>query len=144
MVAHRNSIIINAPVGRVFSYVNEPRSLPDWMIGMKEIRNVIGSGEGQQYEWTFKMVGLALRGQNVVVDYVENQRASHQGIGMIHSLWTASCEPVNGSTKLTIDVEYTIPLFVLGRLAENATVRRNDRDLKKSLAKLKEILEGVS
>ena len=143
MVAYRNSIVISAPRDRVFEYVNEPRTLPDWMIGIDEIRNIRGSGEGQQYEWTFKMAGVSLRGQSVVVDYVEGVRACHQGIGMIHGLWTHLCEETDEGTQVTVDVEYKLPFFVLGRLAESATVRRNDRDIKKSLKRLKQIVERM-
>jgi hypothetical protein len=142
MASHTNRIDIHAPPHRVFAYVNEPRTLPDWMIGMKEIRNVRGSGEGMQYDWTFKMAGIALRGQNVVVEWEDDRRAAHQGIGMIDSVWVASVEPLDKGTRLQIDVEYTIPIFVLGKLAESATVGRNDRDLKKSLARVQAILES--
>ena len=109
---------------------------------MKDIRNVIGSGEGQQYEWTFTMAGISLRGQSVVVEYVENQRACHQGIGMIESMWTASVEAIEGGARLTIDVECKLPLFVLGTLSERATVKRNGRDLEKSLERIKRFLEN--
>ena len=143
MVSYRNSIVVNAPKERVFEYVNEPRTLPDWMIGIEDIYNVRGSGEGQQYDWTFKMLGLSLRGQSIVVDYVQNVRASHQGIGMIDGVWTHLCEDTAEATRLIVDVEYELPFFVLGRLAESATVRRNDRDIKKSLKRLKEIVERM-
>lgn len=142
MVSHTNSIDIHASPRRVFLYINEPRTLPDWMIGIKDIRNVVGSGEGMQYDWTFKMAGIALRGQSVVVEYEEERRTVHQGIGMIHSQWTARVEPTDSGTRLTIEVEYTIPLFVLGKLAESATVGRNAKDLKKSLAQAQAILES--
>ncbi len=143
MVKHENSIVIDAPLSEVFAYVNDPEALPEWMVGMIETRNVIGEGEGQQYEWTFKMVGVQLRGQNVVVEYIPNQCAAHQGIGMIDSLWTNRVEEEReGRTKLTIEVEYTIPVPVLGKLAEHLTVRRNERGLQFSLLNVKEKLEG--
>jgi carbon monoxide dehydrogenase subunit G len=144
MASHSNSIVVDAPRAKVFEYVNDPRTLSDWMIGIEEIRNVRGAGEGQQYDWTFKMAGLSLRGQSVVVDYLQDVGACHQGIGMIHSLWTHRCEDTAEGTKLTIDVEYTLPFFVLGRLAESATVRRNDRNINTSLKRLKEIVERMA
>jgi uncharacterized membrane protein len=142
MASHENSIVIEAPASEVFAYVNEPRTLPDWMVGMIEVRNVIGAGEGLQYDWTFKMVGIQLRGQNVVVEYIPNERASHQGIGMISSLWTNIVEPDPGGTRLTIEVEYTIPVPVLGKLAESLTVRRNERGVQLSLLNIKDTLEA--
>jgi hypothetical protein len=144
MAWHKNNIVINASPSEVFAYVNEPTTLPEWMVGMIDIRNIIGIGEGQQYDWTYKMVGIQLRAMNVVVEYVPNERASHQAIGMINSIWTNTVEPLEGGTKLTIEVEYTIPVPVLGKLAENATVRRNERDLQSSLLNIKERLESSS
>ena len=141
MASHENSIVVNVPVSEVFAYVNAPATIPDWMTGMIEVRNVRGSGAGQQYDWTYKMVGVHVRGQNVVVEYIPNECATHQGIGMLSSAWTNIVEPHEGATKLTIKLKYTIPLPVLGKLAEHLTVRRNDRDFKTSLLNLKETLE---
>jgi uncharacterized membrane protein len=142
MASHKNSIVINAGVSEVFAYVNEPTTIPDWMTGMIEVRNIVGSGFGQQYDWTYKMVGFHIRGQNVVVEHIPDDRATHQGIGMISSAWTNIVEPHDGGTKLTVTLEYTIPVPVLGKLAERLTIRRNDRDFNTSLLNLKETLES--
>jgi uncharacterized membrane protein len=144
MVRHEHSIVIEAPVEEVFRYVNDPNSMPEWLVGMVETRNPVGSGEGLQYEWTYKMIGLQLRGQNVVVDYIHNECATHQGIGMIQSLWTNRVEAHESETRLTMEVEYTLPILVLGKLAEHLTARRNEREIELSLMNLKETLEGRS
>lgn len=141
MVRHEQSIVINALVEDVFDFVNDPLNLPEWMIGMVEIRDPVGSGEGLQYEWTYKMGALQLKGQNVVVEHVRNQRATHQSIGMVESLWTNIVKPRDGGTALTIEVEYTLPFIVLGRFAEHLTLRRSEREMQLSLLTLKEILE---
>ncbi len=142
MPSYENSIVIQAPVRAVFAYVNEPTTFPDWVNGMIEVRNVIGVGEGQQYEWTFKMVGIQFRGQSVAVNYVQDECAAYQSIGMIESLWTNIVEPHDGGTKLTIKLEYSIPAPVLGKLAEQLTLRRNKRGLDASLLNAKEVLEA--
>ena len=142
MVNYENSIVIHASASEVFAYVNEPTTIPDWIVGMIEVRNVVGTGAGQQYEWTFKMVGIQLRGQTVVVDYILNQCSTHQTIGMISSSWTTTIEPHEDGAKLNIKIEYTLPVPVLGKLAEHLTVRRNARDLDSSLLNIKEALEG--
>ena len=71
-----------------------------------EVRNVIGTGVGQQCDWT-----------NIV-------------------------EPHENGTKLTVEVEYTLPGAVVGKLAEHLTIRRMKRDLQSSLLNVKEMLEG--
>jgi hypothetical protein len=108
---------------------------------MVETRNVIGSGEGQQYEWTYKMAGLLLRGQTTVVEYEPNTRVVHQSIGTVSSTWTTTLAPHDGWTDVTMEVEYTVPIPVLGKLAEQLAIRRDARDLEIALTNVKEALE---
>jgi hypothetical protein len=42
-----------------------------------------------------------------------------QTIGMIHSTFAYSAEPHEKGTRLTLEIDYTIPIPVLGRLAEH-------------------------
>ena len=142
MPSYENSIAIDAGLSDVFAYVNEPKKFPDWVHGMIDVRNVIGSGEGQQYEWTFKMVGIQFRGQSVAVNYIPDECAAYQSIGMIESIWTNIVEPLARGTKLTIKLEYSIPTPVLGKLAEAITLRRNRRGLDATLLNAKEVLEA--
>jgi hypothetical protein len=90
------------------------------------------------------MAGALLRGQAVVVDCVPNERSTHQTIGMLEATWTSIVEPHEDGTKLIIEVEYTIPVPVLGRLAEHLTVRRMERDLESGLLNVKDIIESRS
>jgi len=142
MISHEHSIVIRAPLREVFAYVNAPATLSDWMTGMIDIRNIVGDGAGLQYEWTYQMAGIRLRGQNVVVEYIPDECAAHQSIGMVNATWKSFVEPHEDGTTLTLQVEYTIPFPVLGRLAEHLTVRRNERDLEGYLLNIKDILEG--
>lgn len=142
MATWKNSIAIHAPADRVFAYVDEPVTLPEWLPGMVEVRNVVGTGAGQQYEWTYKMGGLLLRGQNTVVEHVPNKCGVHQIIGSINALWEYGVEPHVEETTLTIAVVYTIPIPVLGKLAEHITVRRNAREFDLALATVKDLMES--
>jgi uncharacterized membrane protein len=142
MISHEHSLVIHAPLSEVFAYVNAPETLPDWMTGMSEVRNIVGSGAGLQYDWTYTMVGVRLRGQNVVVEYVPDECAAHQSIGMVNSVWKAIVEPHVDGTKLLFQVEYTIPFPVLGKLAEHLTVRRNKRDVENYLLNVRDTLEA--
>jgi len=83
----KNSIVSHAPADRVFAYVDEPMSYPMWMPNMVEVCDVVGAGAGQQHEWTYKIAGVLLRGQTVVVEHVPNKRGAHQIIGTIQAFW---------------------------------------------------------
>jgi len=142
MATWKNSIVIHAASDKVFAYVDEPMNYTTWLPNMVEVRNVTGTGAGQQYEWTFKMGGLLLRGQTVVVEYVPNKSASHQIIGNIHALWEYEVENDEKGTVLTIGVDYSVPIPVLGRLAEHIVVRELGRQFDVGLENVKDLMEA--
>jgi len=140
MVSVRKSVVISAPPDRVFEYVTEPSTMAEWLTKMVEVRDIVGTGEGQQYEWTYKYAGLLLRGQSVVVQHVPNRLAVSQSIGMIGSTWTFRVEPHEEGSTLTIEVEYSVPIPVLGKIAEHVAVRLDARDLETSLSNVQDML----
>jgi hypothetical protein len=142
MAAWKDSIVIHAPVDTVFAYVDEPMRLAEWLPHIVEVRNVLGTGAGQQFEWTAKMAGLVLRGQSTVIEHVPNHCAVHQTIGMVNSTFGYTVEPRPEGTALTLESEYSIPMPVLGRLAERVVLNRNVREFELALVNVKETLES--
>lgn len=142
MASWKDSILIHAPPNEVFAYVDNPSDLPAWLPNMVEVRNVIGTGLGQQYEYTYKMAGLLLRGQNFVIEHVPNERGLHQVIGTISALWDYSVEPHEQGTLMNLEVEYSIPIPVLGRFAEHLAVRQNARSFELALINVKDVMEA--
>jgi hypothetical protein len=142
MASWKDSIPIHASPDEVFAYVDDPRELPTWLPSMIEVRNVVGTGLGQQYEYTYKMAGLLLRGQNIVIEHVPNERGLHQVIGMISALWDYSVEPHADGTVLNIEVEYSIPIPVLGRLAERLAIKQNAASFELALINVKDVMEA--
>lgn len=136
------SAVIHAAPERVFAYVTKPLALPEWLPSMVEVRNIVGTGAGQQYEWTYKMAGLLLHRQSTVVEYLPNQCAVHQSIGSIGSDWTMAVAPHEEGALLSIRVEYSVPVSVLGKLAERLAVRRDARDFALAFDNIKETLEN--
>lgn len=141
MASLSRSAVIQAPLERLFEYVSDAEKLPEWLPSMVEVRKVVGSGEGQQYDWTYKMIGLLLNGQTTVVEYVPNKCTVHQSIGTIRSTWTIGVEPHADGSRLTIFVEYEVPVPVLGRLAERVAISRDARDFEMAFENIKETLE---
>ncbi|MFZ1866801.1 MAG: SRPBCC family protein [Polyangiales bacterium] len=137
------SIIINAPVQKVFEYIDDPRNDPEWMIDMMEVHEVEGPpGVGRHFHWTFKMVGVPLKGQSTTIEHVPNRRTVTESQGGVSSTWAADLQPEGDGTKLTMKVEYTIPVPVLGKLAEHLVAKRNERNLESSMQNIKQILEA--
>jgi len=136
------SIDINGSIDRVFAYVENPSMHTQWLPSLMEIRNVTGSGKGQHYEWTYKMAGLPLDGESTVIAHVPNERLVIRTKGSTEGLWTFVVEPHDGGTRLDLTVEYSIPLPVLGKLAEKLVIQRNERELALAVQNIKDHCEG--
>lgn len=136
------STIINAPADKVFAYVADPMNAPEWLPSMMEVTEVTGSGEGQHYRWRFKMVGVPLNGESTVKEYIPNKRRVVESKGGANATWAYTFEPSDGGTKFGIEVEYTIPLPVLGKLAERLVLKRNEREADMAMENIKDTMEG--
>lgn len=116
--------------------------LVEWLPGLMAVYEVVGSGIGQQQELTSKMAGVRLHGQAVVVEHVPNALSVQQTVGMVHSDFGYSVEPHEDGTLLTLEIKYTIPIPVLGKLAERLVVARNAREFELALTNIEETVEG--
>jgi len=137
-----NSININAPVEKVFTYLADPTNIPEWMVGMTEVMDVTGSGVGLRYHWKYKMAGVPLKGKSTRTEHVPNERLVVESKEGIPSTFTFAFAPHEGGTKLDMDVDYTIPIPVLGKLAEKLVLKRNQREMELNNQNIKERLEG--
>ena len=142
MISQRCSIRIDAPREAVSAYIDDPRNMPEWLPSLVEVREVQGAGLGQRFAWTYKMGGLHFDGKSTVIDYVPGERSVHESNGGITSTWTTTLQPRSDGTELTIEVEYTVPVPVLGKLAEKLAVRRDARELEEALENIKLSVEG--
>jgi uncharacterized membrane protein len=142
MVRVEKSIVINAPVEKVFAYINDPTNSPGWSPGLVEVQDVVWQEVGKRFRWTYKMAGLLLHGEMTDIENVPNERIVGRSEGGAVSTWTWTFEPHDGGTKLNLVVEYTIPIPVLGKVAEVLVLRQNERDTELGLANVKDRMEA--
>lgn len=141
MATITRSININAPVEKVFAYLDEPANNPEWMVSLVGVSNVTGSGVGQRYNWEYKMIGIPFQGESTVTEQVRNERAVVESKGGIPSTFTFTFRPLEAGTKLDLEVEYTVPVPVLGKMAEKLVLKRNEREADLWMENIKERLE---
>jgi uncharacterized membrane protein len=140
---HKHIEII-APVRKVFSYIENPTNDPDWMPSMIEVRDVHGSGAGTNFKWSWKMAGLRFEGESTFVEDIPDKELVVKSKGGIEATWTFKVEPRKNTTYLDLDIDYSVPIPVLGKLAEKLLMKRNDREADLGLMNLKERLEAES
>ncbi len=143
MAKLKKTVTIKAPVEKVFGYISEPTSLPEIWPSLVEVKDVqrLPNG-GHSNRWVYKMAGIRLEGTSEDVEHVTNQRIVSKTRGGAESTQTWIFQPEAGGTKVTFGIEYTVPIPVLGKLAEAVIVKMNEHEGDLVLANLKARMEA--
>ena len=136
-----NSIVINAPVEKVFEYC-VPENLTEFWPSVVEVTNIqeLPNG-GHSFNFVYKMAGMTFKGTNEDIEFVKNERTVSKSTGGLESTVTCEYQAVEGGTKFTAAVEYIVPVPLLGKLAESFIVKMNENEQKVVLENVKARLE---
>ena len=110
MASVTSSIVINQPVGKVFSYLIEPESQKSLQPGLLEVKVTPDGpiGVGSTYHYTTEVMGRKYETQLQVSAFEENKVWNTKTINVPKSVETAySFEAVGDTTKLTIFMDLT-------------------------------------
>ena len=88
------------------------------------------------------MAGVFLEGETTVTEHIQNKRRVTQIKGGVNSTWVFNFETQDGGTMMELEIEYTIPVPVLGKLAEKIVLKRNEREADLAMANIKDKMEG--
>ena len=88
------------------------------------------------------MAGMRLEGETTTEEYVPEKKMVTRSKGGVNSLWTWSFEPHNNGTKMDLVIDYTVPIPVLGKIAEAIVLKQNIREADLALANIKVKMES--
>jgi uncharacterized protein YndB with AHSA1/START domain len=142
MAKVKKSITINAPVEDIFAYISVPTNLPEIWPSLVENKDVqpLPNG-GHKFRWVYKMAGMRFEGDSEDVEFVPNQRMVNKNTGGIASVLTWTVQAAEGGTQVTFEADYTVPVPLLGRLAEPFIARSNEHEAELLLENLKARME---
>jgi carbon monoxide dehydrogenase subunit G len=136
---------IKAPVDRVYSFIaDRPEAATSFIPGLNRISHVSQpkAGVGQTWEYEFNWFGLVISGQTRCTKLDRPHSYQFQTITGNHSTWTYRFEPVDETTRLTLEVEYDVPQNMLTRYASQGTLdKMNQERAAEALTNLKGLLE---
>jgi len=135
-------ILINAPVEEVFAYASDPTNQPEYWPSMIETRDVEELPQGgKKYRWVYKMAGIRLEGSTETTEFVKNERIVTKSKGGVESTFIYEYKPEGEGTRVSVELEYKVPVPVLGKLAEAFVLKINERETETVLGNLKDRLE---
>lgn len=136
------STTISAPVEKVFPYIDDPMSQLEWLPGIMEVKDITGEGVGAHQRFSYKMIGIRLEGESTCTQYIPNKRIVTESKGGVVSTWTWTFKPENGGTRLSVVVDYTIAIPLLGKVVEVVARKWTDREADMATANIKARMEA--
>ncbi len=138
---HSNSIVIAAPAEKIFDYVTNPKSWPEWLPSSHEIdcdNRPMGFGDTFHEHWSTRSGRVDLDWVVIACErpslWIGLTNTSFIGPVVVHY----SLEPADGGTRFTRIVRNP----QRPRAATEDQVRRIDDEAKLGLANIKKNVEG--
>jgi uncharacterized protein YndB with AHSA1/START domain len=135
-------IIVNTSLEKVFKYVENPGNWPEFWPSLVEITDVQALPDGGYHaKYEYKMAGRRFKGEGEFTDYVPNHWFVVSTKGGIHGKLTFtfrsfSEKPRLYQTRVTLTIDYVIPIPLLGKIAEIIIRQMNDQEIGLALSNL--------
>jgi uncharacterized protein YndB with AHSA1/START domain len=142
MAKIHKQVTIHASIDKVFTYMTNPRNLPEIWPSMVEVKNVKSRAEGgYNFDWVYKMGGMRFDGASDTIEFLHNKRQVTKSTKGIESKFTWDYETVMDGTQLTLEIEYKVPIPLIGKFAEAFLTKQNDHEADLLLENLKDKME---
>ena len=120
---------IQAPLEKIFGYISEPSNMPEFWPSLVGVRDVQSLPKGGYVGlWEYKMLGMRFTGTAEYTQIVPNQFFVIKTKGGITSTIAWTVRSRENKTRVTLTIEYKVPIPLLGKLAEAIIVKMNDRE----------------
>lgn len=102
----------------VLGFIADVRNRTRYLPSLRSLSDIQGGpvGAGTTWKWKFAILGMEFEGTARSINYEAGKLYSFQTEGGLGSKWTYQVEPERDGTKLTIDVEFTIPEHLAAHL----------------------------
>ena len=129
MAILEKEVTVEAPIEEVFGYISDPRNMPEFWPGLLEVKNVqpLPNG-GYSAHWIYKMAGVRFEGTGKYIKMVPNKFFVIETKGGIPSTITWTFRSRDNITRVTLTIEYKLPVPLLRKLAETIIAKMNDHE----------------
>lgn len=142
MATIERSFVVKTSQERVFAFLADHANDSKWLPGLEDARNFTGEGTDYHWETTFKMAGMSFNVAGQVVEHDPPRRHVVETRSGMVSTWDWTLEPEGDNTRVSLKMEYTIPVAALGKIAEKILLKQNEKTADEGMANLQRILGG--
>lgn len=141
MATIKRSFSVKAPREQVFAFLADHANDTKWLPGLVDTRKFTGEGIDYRWEMIYKMAGISFNVTGKVTEHDPPRRHVVETRSGMVSTWDWTLEPEGGGTKVSLLMEYTIPVSALGKIAEKLLLKQNENAADEGVANLQRILE---
>lgn len=145
MAKNQHSVVIAAPVEKVFAFAADFENDPRWRDEVQRMRYTSGRpvGVGTRAVETARVLGQTLETTTVTTDYEPNRRVAAKSVsGPVPIVASRDFEAVPNGTRFTYTLEGDTSGVLLFRLIQPVLTRWYQRRIEGYLRTLKRILES--
>ena len=137
-----NEVVIDAPLEKIFNYVSQPSNLLQIWPSLVEITNLkLLPNGGYSYQWKYKVGGIHFSGKGECIEYINNLWLISRNTGAFDSTVTFTFRAKGNQTKVTLTIDYQLPLRRLTRLGETIILKMKEKEAKLIMDNLRIIFE---
>ncbi len=129
MARVEKAAIVNAPIRKIFGYINAPRNWLEVWPSLMEISDVqsLPNG-GYSASWVYKMAGMRFNGTGEYTSVVQDKWLVIKTKDGVRSTITWTFRSWGNKAKVFLAIEYKVPIPLLGKLAEAIVVKMNEQE----------------
>ena len=137
------STTVHARAEDVFHFLEDKTHFPEFWPSMMDVSDIrdLPNG-GKHFHWSYKMAGIRFEGDSEEIEVIPNQKLVSKNEKGIESTVTWLLDGHGDDTEVTFEVDYRVPVPVLGRLAEKVVVKLNEHEADAVIANLKTQIEA--
>ena len=137
------SVEVKCAPDSLMEYIVDVTNHPAFIGPLKSVTNVKGDVRqpGTSWDWVYNIAGVELSGKAETVRFVPAKEFVYKTTTGAISTFTYRADGAGSKTKLSLNVEYEVPVNALGKMKASVFEKLNDAEGKRVVENLKALLE---
>lgn len=136
----KQSIVINAPVSKVFEFVTNPANWPRYVTNLMDVKDMSPDipAKGSTFTFQYKIMGFKVEGKGTVTENVKDKSfgLSFESVVPIKENYDF-VDRGNGTTEFFFNLQYEVPGHILAVANKLLIEKLNTIEAKNILQKIK-------
>ena len=136
----KQSIVINAPVSKVFEFVTNPANWPRYVTNLMDVKDMSPDipAKGSTFTFQYKIMGFKVEGKGTVTENVKDKSfvLSFESVVPIKESYDF-VDRGNGTTEFFFNLQYEVPGQILAVANKLLIEKLNTIEAKNVLQKIK-------